>query len=411
MAALAGMNTSDPLVFVASYSDADCLAHAIKGTVAKHSIRVYRLHRKTGTMTLLSCDNTVPNASFFRYHPTKNVLYTCSEDITKDNTIAAFAVSPVSGELTHMGSQSAQGKSTCYLTLDIPCQHMLFVNYWCSLIGTMPVADNGMLSEVSQKLEPPKRVVARGLQDHLHDRQSEPHAHAIVIEPYHGRVAFVPDLGEDDIKQLHYDEKTGELSRTCTISCGPSDMKPHGPRYICFHPVLNTAYVVNELSSTVSVFEFNSTKASMLEPGSDVSCLRLVQSISTIPSAFPGKLNTCGRIAIDPTGRYVLVSNRGHDSIAVFSISQDDHACGEGGKLATVSYTHTKGSTPRHFQFSPEGEFLLAACQDSDAVTTFHFDAANGELRFTGEIYDCPSPNFICVKSPHVTGRRQPGLV
>ena len=107
------------------------------------------------------------------------------------------------------------------------------------------------------------------------------------------------------------------------------------------------AYVVNELSSTVSVFEFNPTKASMIEPGSDVSCLRFVQSISTIPSAFPGKLNTCGRIAIDPSGQFVLVSNRGHDSIAVFRINADDHACGEGGKLSTVSYTHTRGKTPR----------------------------------------------------------------
>jgi hypothetical protein len=49
-----------------------------------------------------------------------------------------------------------------------------------------------------------------------------------VLEPYHGRVAYVPDLGEDDIKQYHYDEKTGTLSPTCTISCGPSDLKPHG---------------------------------------------------------------------------------------------------------------------------------------------------------------------------------------
>ena len=73
-----------------------------------------------------------------------------------------------------------------------------------------------------------------------------------------------------------------------------------GPRYIVFHPTFNMAYCINELSSTISVFEFNSAKASMLEPGSDVSTLRFVQSISTIPTAFPGKLNTCGRIAIDP---------------------------------------------------------------------------------------------------------------
>jgi 6-phosphogluconolactonase len=134
-------------------------------------------------------------------------------------------------------------------------------------------------------------------------------------------------------------------------------------RYICFHPTLNTVYVVNELSSTVSVFEFNATKAETLTAGSDVSTLRLVQSISTIPSAFPGRLNTCGRIAIDPSGQHVLVSNRGHDSIAVFRINGDTDACGEGGKLSIVSFTHTRGKTPRHFQFDPSGTALLAANQ------------------------------------------------
>eukprot|EP00611_Tribonema_gayanum_P032116 TRINITY_DN945_c0_g3_i2.p1 TRINITY_DN945_c0_g3~~TRINITY_DN945_c0_g3_i2.p1 ORF type:complete len:464 (+),score=137.86 TRINITY_DN945_c0_g3_i2:150-1394(+) len=403
-------NRPDPLVFVGCYNRFDNLAHAPRGTPASHSIRVYRFHRATGTMTLLTVNNTLENPAFFRYHPLRNVLYTCTEDITKDNLVAAFAVSPVSGELTHMVSRSAMGKSTCYLTIDAPAEHMLFCNYWDSVIGTMPMKPCGMLEEVSVKLEPPKRVVARGISDHLANRQSEPHAHAIVLDPFFGRVAFVPDLGDDDIKQHLYDEKTGTLTPTCTIPCGPEGVGAHGPRYICFHPTLNTVYVINELSSTVSVFEFNANIAETLEAGSAKSTLRLVQNISTIPSAFPRKLNTCGRICIDPSGRHVLVSNRGHDSIAVFAIHSDTDACGEGGKLSVVSYTHTRGKTPRHFQFDPSGRYLLSANQDTDSITLFNFDPETGALGFTGNVYDCPSPNFVCIREPHTTGRRQPGL-
>lgn len=88
----------------------------------------------------------------------------------------------------------------------------------------------GMLEDVSLKLMPPKPVLARDISDHLKNRQSEPHAHAIVLDPLFGRVAFVPDLGEDNIKQHVYDEALGSLAPTCTIPCGPPGMGAHGPR-------------------------------------------------------------------------------------------------------------------------------------------------------------------------------------
>ncbi|CAM9779240.1 unnamed protein product [Chrysoparadoxa australica] len=426
---LATQREADPLVFVSSYTTFSNLAHAPRGTPAKHGISVYRLHKETGTLTLLTVNNDLQNPSFFRYHPKLNVLYTCTESIKDNDTIASFAVSPTTGQLTPMGSQSAEGKSTCYLTVDIPQTHMLFVNYWDSVIGTMPVDGGGRLSAVSHKRKPHQPVVARDLQDHLDNRQLEPHAHAIVLDPYWGRgegatslaphttclmsrllfiissfvsyhflpVALVPDLGEDDIKQYVYDEETGELHPTVSLPCGHKTDAPHGPRYLAFHPSSNIVYVVNELSSTVSVFTFNAAVAHALQPGSQESTLEMIQSISTIPSAFPKHLNTCGRICVDPTGKYVLVSNRGHDSIAVFEIDNDSDSCGEGGKLSIISFTHTRGRTPRHFQFDPSGEFLISANQDNDTLSIFRFDNSSGLLKFTGETYDVCSPNFVAI--------------
>jgi 6-phosphogluconolactonase len=123
------------------------------------------------------------------------------------------------------------------------------------------------------------------------------------------------------------------------------------------------------------------------------STLRLVQSISTIPSAFPTTMNTCGRICVHQSGRFVVVSNRGHQSITVYRVKNKGPKRGE---LCTVGYFHTRGETPRHFQFDNSGQYLLVANQDSDSIAVFNFNLSNGDLRYSGNEYRVPSPNFVC---------------
>jgi len=126
--------------------------------------------------------------------------------------------------------------------------------------------------------------------------------------------------------------------------------------------------------------------------------LRLVQTVRTIPEAYPGDMNTCGRIAVHSSGMYVLVSNRGHDSIAVFRVSQQPD---RKGYLTEVSTQHTRGCTPRHFQFDGSGQWLISANQDSDNIGVFKFNLATGKLEWTGCQYQVPSPNFVCSVVPH----------
>eukprot|EP00539_Tryblionella_compressa_P016957 CAMPEP_0178852346 /NCGR_PEP_ID=MMETSP0746-20121128/21613_1 /TAXON_ID=913974 /ORGANISM="Nitzschia punctata, Strain CCMP561" /LENGTH=267 /DNA_ID=CAMNT_0020517985 /DNA_START=1 /DNA_END=804 /DNA_ORIENTATION=+ len=158
-------------------------------------------------------------------------------------------------------------------------------------------------------------------------RQADPHSHALVLDPFVGRVAYVPDLG----------------------------------------------------------FRGRST-------------LRLVQSISTIPSAFPTTMNTCGRICVHKSGRFVIVSNRGHQSITVFKVKTKGSKRGE---LQNVGCYHTRGETPRHFQFDHSGQYLLVANQDTDSITVFNFNLSNGELKYSGNEYRVPSPNFVCCCPTH----------
>jgi 6-phosphogluconolactonase len=178
------------------------LAHTPHGTEAEHSLYTFRLNEHTGDLTLLSImTDKCNNPAFMRYHPSNNLLYICTESISENGIVMAFSVSPTTGQLSLLSSQSANGTSTCYLTIDNDSKHLLYVNYWDSTIGTLPLSHIGLLNQpVSQILAPPNPIKKTKREDHLSSRQSEDHAHAIVLDPVVGLVAYVPDLGRDCIK-------------------------------------------------------------------------------------------------------------------------------------------------------------------------------------------------------------------
>lgn len=359
------------------------------------------------------------NPAFLRHHPSKPLIYAATETITEAGTIVTLEYDPRDGPaLSKTGCQSSHGASTCYLTLSSPAdkQWMLAVNYWDSVISVLPAMPDGSLDPVACVLPPPMPVRARGLADHLRNRQSEPHAHAVVLDPSFGRLAFVPDLGTDVVRFYLLDPSCGALESLGSVPCAPSGTGPHGPRYIEFDPSRAAAYVVNELSSTVSVFKFCQASAGALIHGagrgrgkpSDV--LQLVQVVSTLDPSMPQPVrNTCGRIAVAPNGRFVLVSNRGDDSIACFAIERDGGlACPP--RLRTAVVTKTGGATPRHFQFAGNGGFVIAANQDSDALSVLTFCGETGALRHTGKQYACPSPNFVATFTAREGVRPLPGI-
>lgn len=238
----------------------------------------------------------------------------------------------------------------------------------------------------------------------IKERQKDPHSHALVLDPFVGCIAYVPDLGKDLIREFLYDKENGTiLTELNTLPSGLCTGKPDGPRYFAFHPTLNIAYVVNELSSTIAVFSVDKSllkeisrsfaNNEPMDKFADRSSLRLLQSISTLPNAFPRKMNTCGRVCVHRSGHFVIVSNRGHESIAIFRVHQ--HGA-KRGNLKQVGFFHTRGETPRHFQFDSSGQYLIVANQDSNTIAVFSFNLSNGEIKYTGNEYRVPSPNFVC---------------
>jgi len=350
-------------------------------------------------------DDSLNNPAFLRWSPEHNIVYACSESIENEDCVAAFSVVPHTGSMKLISKQPTKGKSACYITLSrVNAKHLLVVNYWDSILATLPVTPTGTLGAPIQTYYAPKANLAKKRSDHLSDRHSEAHAHAIVLDPILGKIAYVPDLGEDVVKQFVFNPETGALVHCGNILPSNNGPGPYGPRYLEFHPKLPLCFLVNEISSSISVFAFNDSEAELLasDPSLNIQTLVLVQTISTIPLAFPKKLNTCGRVTVDPSGNYVLVSNRGHNSIAVFTVLDGP---GTDCVLRCTGFFHTKGSTPRHFQFDPTGTHLIVANQDTDHVTVFKFHLETGTLTFTGNEYYIPSPNFVCCVKPHTLAR------
>jgi len=416
------------LFFVTSYSDFEKLAHGPRGTEAKKSLYVYRFHPSDGSLVLLNVQgdaDSVINPAFSRHHPRLNVVYTCTEDCHENGQIIAYKLN-ADGSLEQFGKPiDARGTSTCYLTIDKAQRNLLAVNYWNSTLVVIPMdpQTGALLGGVKNVYDPNmgREVVASckkdgGVNHSCNDestisaRQADPHSHALVLDPFVGQVAYVPDLGKDLVREFYYDTANGKIAVELNVM--PSGLctgKPDGPRYFEFHPQYNIAYVVNELSSTVAVFEIDrellneiraaSKNEENMERFRGRSTLRLIQSISTIPKAFPTTMNTCGRMCVHKSGRFVIVSNRGHQSIAVFRVKTKGSKRGE---LKNIGCIHTRGETPRHFQFDNSGQYLLVANQDTDSIAIFNFNLSNGELKYSGNEYRVPSPNFVCCCPTHV---------
>lgn len=421
-----GGGTDDQLMVISCYSDFNKLAHGPKGSEASHSLYVYRFHPSDGSMVLLNIAgeaNEVINPAFSRFHPSLNILYTCTEDIEQNGQIIAYKVGR-DGELERMSSIDAGGTSTCYLTIDKDQKNLLAVNYWDSTIVTIPLSTEtgDFVGGITSKYDPKegKQMVAAskksGGANHsnndestIQQRQADPHSHALVLDPYVGCLAYVPCLGKDLVREFFYDKSEGKIKHELNkLPSGLCTGHADGPRYIEFLPKYNTMYVVNELSSTVAVFSVNrdlvkainiaSKNGESLERFKGQSTLTLIQSIATIPNAFPKKLNTCGRLCLHKSGRFVLVSNRGHQSIAIMKVKESGP---NKGNLSTIGYFHTRGETPRHFKFDKSGQYLIVANQDSDNLAVFNFNQSSGEIKFTGNEYCIPSPNFVCCCQLH----------
>lgn len=328
------------------------------------------IDRATGACAPAELAVESPHASFLALHPNRRIAYAANESMTFEGapsgSLSAFTIDG-SGRFGLINQLGSQGQLPCHVIVAPGAGHLLFTNYLGPHTGVARLGDGGQIEAIIAL----ERHQGQGLHAR---RQLAARPHSVALDPT-GTRAFVPDLGSDRIVAYDFDLRVGRLRfrRDVTISTKPGS----GPRHLVFHPLGRFAYAVCELDSTIVAFAYDAR----------VGLLSALQVISTLPENFNGE-NTGAGVEVHPSGRFLYVSNRGHDSIGVFGI---DLAT---GRLTPIDIVGSGGRTPRHFAIDFSGEFLVVANQGSSEVTVFRISPAAGGLNRVGAT-SIPTPACV----------------
>ena len=212
------------------------------------------------------------------------------------------------------------------------------------------------------------------------ERQEQSHPHMSIFAPDNDNSIMIPDLGLDCVHQLEI--QNGKLFKSKDLK--KAEHPGQGPRHLAIHPSFKFGYLLNEMGSHVSVFAYSNGKLVGNE----------IQNISSLPANWTGvqkitktvKYSHAADIHVSPDGNFLYASNRGHESLAIFSVDKNS------GLLTLVGHQDVIGSIPRSFAITPDGDFILVACQDTHRVNVFRVDKKTGLLKFTGKSASISSP-------------------
>ena len=318
---------------------------------------------------------TTDNPSFLAIHPSGKSLYCVNEidkfEGKKSGAITAFSLDPKSGELKQLNRKPSGGPAPCHINVHPRGNFLAVANYGggggpdskeltANVIVVSIAADGSFFRDGDQ---------AKWAGKSVHARQQASHTHSVNFTP-DGEFFLVADLGVDEIKFYNVEYlMCRQIKQNLKLAAGS------GPRHLDINRKSDRAYVVNELNSTVSVFELDKGKE--------------LQTISTLPKGADAGKNGPAEIRIHHHLGYVYASNRGHDSIAIFKINPAD------GTLSVVGHAqHPQLKNPRGFTLHKD--FLLAAGQSSNKIVVFRIDSKTGELHPTEQVIDVSAP--VCLR-------------
>lgn len=317
-------------VFVGSYGPRDA-----------PTIHICVLDETVGALHVTGSATGITNPSFLVVSASGHHLYAVSETGRSGDgppgAVHAFRIvtSGADVELVALNHQASGGDHPCHLAIDASGRWLAVSNYGTGSVTVLPIRHDGTLGEIAS------------LQRHdgsgPNVRQDGPHAHAASFSP-DGRFLLAADLGIDRVLVSEFHPDSGSLRRhgEAVSRAGA------GPRHMAFHPDGAHLFVVNELDNTVTLYDWD-TRAGVLRE----RC-----TVSTLPPGAPDNIAADVRVSTD--GRYVYVSNRGHDSVAVFDFDRS--------RLIRVAVRSCGGSWPRGLGLGPGGHHLLAANERADAV-------------------------------------------
>lgn len=346
-------------------------------------IHIFEIDRMTGAMTPIGEYELGTSPSCVVINDAGTRLYSANETDRvgeeKEGTVSAFAISRTDGKLKLLNTVRSGGAGPTFVSIHPSKKFLLVANYFGGSVAVLPILEDGRLGVATDikndagkigpakaKNAPPGSFAFSG-----HDRT---HAHMVQADPS-GKFVLHVDLGLDKIFVWEFNDKQGTLAavENATFSLPPGD----GPRHFYFHPNGRWFYSIQEEGSTIVVFDYDAKSGK----------LKSRQTISTLPPGFAGS-NFCSEILVSRDGKFVYAGNRLHDSIGIFSVSDD-------GTLKYVGEEWTRGNYPRSFNFDPTGKFLYCCNQRGDNIAVFAVDREKGDLKFTGHYAAVGNPSMI----------------
>ncbi len=325
----------------------------------ENRIDVYSIDPTSGGLTRTAQTPLDGSPGALAADPARRFLFVA---LRPEGRLLNFAIDPKTGGLTEHSRTDAK-VDPAHLSLDVSGQFLLAAYY-----------PSGEVSV--HKLEADRRLPVLGKW-----YPTAANAHAVAPHPRMNSFVFVPHTSAERIFQFHFNPGTGALTPFST----PYYLTPDrtGPRHLVFHPAMERCYVSNEQGGSVSHYQFELR----------TSQLSLVEIVSTLPEGFAGR-NATSEIRVRPGGKFLYVANRGHDSLAGFSI---DPAT---GRLTSLGQFATEAN-PRSFDIEPTGKFLYAAGEDSGRLSVHRIDDATGALRRIAE-YDAGRRPWwvLCINAP-----------
>lgn len=334
-------------------------------------ISILKMDAATGSLTPHTLKEGIINPSFVTFSPDGNFVYAVSEtggDVGPSGTVHAFSVNPQTQELTKLNEQISHNYAPCHINTDQQARCAFVANYVGGVVAVYPIQKDGSLAPASDVIT----LEGKG----AHPEQDASHPHSVILSPDE-RFAFVPDKGADKIWVFEIDYALGKLTPVAqpfaTVHAGA------GPRHLVFHSNGKFAYVINELDATITGFSYDAAQGTLSE----------IQNIATVPADYQGR-NACADIHLAPDGRFLYGSNRGHNSIVIYSVNETN------GQLTLVGHEPTRGDFPRNFMIAPGGNWLYVANQNSDNIVHFKIDKTTGKLSHAGET---STPTPVCLKA------------
>lgn len=324
-------------------------------------IYVYEFDRKELSYKELQILPSKISPSFLEFHPNRRYLYAANEG---NGTISAYRIDPGSGKLSVLNSQPSQGNGPCHVSVDPKGRFIYVSNYGSGDLAVYLLNKDGSIGSLADT----KQNRGTGSQ--------KPHMHSIVPSA-DGRFIYASDLGIDKIMIYMVDQKTGKLTPSSVpyVEVKAGD----GPRHFVIDPKGNYAYSACELSSSVNVFQIVKNTGALVP----------VERVSMLPTDFKGK-SYAADIHISPDGKFLYASNRGHESLVIYSVNNQT------GKLNIVDFAQTHGKHPRNFNLDAKGELVFVANRDNNNVVIFKRNKTDGKLTYSGKEIGIPTP--VCVK-------------